>query len=250
MTPRTLVWFSCGVTSAIAAKIVADTEENVEICYCAGTLSTEHPDNERFLRDCEEWIGLPVKRLYSDKYSDIWDVFQKTRWLVGPQGARCTTELKKLVRRRYTRPDDRQVFGFDFGEEERAKRFKDNNVEVLAEFPLIDLQVTKAQCLEILREEGIEIPALYRMGYKNNNCIGCVKGQQGYWNKIRVDFPEVFDRMALLERELGVAINKTYAGGEGRKKVFLDELDMFAGRYSQEPSVQCGVACDAEEVSR
>jgi hypothetical protein len=94
-----------------------------------------------------------------------------------------------------------------------------------------------------LYEAGIEIPAMYKLGYTNNNCIGCVKGQQGYWNKIRIDFPEVFERMAKLERELNVAINKTYAGDGKRKRVFLDELDPQAGRYTMEPNIECGVLC-------
>lgn len=35
---------------------------------------------------------------------------------------------------------------------------------------------------------------MYDLGYANNNCIGCVKGGIGYWNKIRIDFPEESDR--------------------------------------------------------
>ena len=47
------------------------------------------------------------------------------------------------------------------------------------------------------------IPEMYHLGYHNNNCVGCVKGGMAYWNKIRVDFPGIFDRMAVLERKLG-----------------------------------------------
>ncbi len=55
----------------------------------------------------------------------------------------------------------------------------------------------------MIERAGIELPAMYKLGYRNNNCIGCPKGGMGYWNKIRVDFPEVFERMAALQRELG-----------------------------------------------
>ena len=50
---------------------------------------------------------------------------------------------------------------------------------------------------------GIKRPIMYDLGYSNNNCIGCVKGGMGYWNKIREDFPEVFQARAKLEREIG-----------------------------------------------
>jgi hypothetical protein len=84
---------------------------------------------------------------------------------------------------------------------------------------------------------------MYKLGYNNNNCIGCVKGQAGYWNKIRVDFPDAFDRMAKMERKLNVAINKTYAGDGKRKRIFLDELDPSAGRNVPMPEIDCGVLC-------
>ena len=94
----------------------------------------------------------------------------------------------------------------------------------------------------MVREAGIELPMMYRLGYKNNNCIGCVKGQAGYWNKIRIDFPEVYARMAAQERKMDVAINKRYEG-KTRIRVFLDELPPDAGRYEVEPDIECGVLC-------
>jgi hypothetical protein len=63
------------------------------IAYC--DTGSEHPDNKRFLADCENWFEHEIKVVKSKKYRDIWDVFTKTRYLVGPKGARCTTELKK-----------------------------------------------------------------------------------------------------------------------------------------------------------
>ncbi|CAK7024888.1 MAG: hypothetical protein EUB_02291 [Eubacterium sp.] len=59
------------------------------------------------------------------------------------------------------------------------------------------------------------------MGYPNNNCIGCVKGGMGYWNMIRKDFPEVFSRMAKLERDIRHSCIKN---------CFLDELEPNRGR--------------------
>lgn len=239
MSSRTLVWFSCGAASAVAAKIACMTLENVEVLYC-DTLAYEHPDNVRFMRDVETWIGRPIKVIGSDKYTDIFDVFRRTGWLIGPSGARCTRELKANVRKRYQQPDDLHVFGLTADERHRIERFERNN-DIDCEWILADRGITKAECYEVLRGAGIELPAMYRLGYNNNNCIGCVKGQAGYWNKIRRDFPEAFARMAALEREMGVAINKRYEGGE-RIKVFLDELPPDAGRHD-EPEMECGVLC-------
>ena len=242
---RKLVWFSCGAASATLAKLATEKYPDCEILYC-NTLSYEHPDNLRFLHDVERWTGKKIKILQSDKYTDIFDVFRRTGWLVGVGGARCTFELKRNVRKRYEQPGDLHLFGLTADEQKRIDQFEKNNPTLDLEWMLADVGITKQDCYTALLNAKIELPAMYRMGYNNNNCIGCVKGQQGYWNKIRKDFPDAFDRMAKLERELNVAINKSYAGDGKRKRVFLDELDPEAGRGVPEPDIECGVLCVSE----
>jgi 3'-phosphoadenosine 5'-phosphosulfate sulfotransferase (PAPS reductase)/FAD synthetase len=243
---RVLAWFSCGDASAVAAKMAVEKYgDRCEVLYC-DTFAYEHPDNRRFFSDVERWLGQEIKILRSTEYRDIFDVFERTRWLVGPSGARCTTELKKKVRRSYEQPYDVHVFGFTSEETKRVERFWAENPDLFAEFPLAVAGVTKRECHACVREAGIEIPAMYRLGYKNNNCIGCVKGQSGYWNKIRRDFPDAFTRMAVMERELDAAICKREGVRDGkrwRERVFLDELPPDAGRYADEPDIECGVLC-------
>lgn len=240
MTARVISWFSCGVTSAIATKLALAKYLGPIIAYC--DTGSEHPDNKRFILDCEAWYGQKILVLKSEKYSDVWDVFKKTNYLAGVNGARCTTELKKLVRRKFEQDGDIQVFGFDNSEIHRAERFNLNNPEVITYYPLIEANMSKQDCLLEIQKAGIEVPAMYKLGYKNNNCIGCVKGQAGYWNKIRKDFPDVFNRMAVEERRLNVALCKSYAGDKKRKKVFLDELSPTAGKYA-DLDIQCGLFC-------
>lgn len=246
---RVLVWFSCGAASAVAAKLAVEKYQDCEVLYC-DTLAYEHPDNSRFLSDVSQWIGKDIKLLKSEKYSDIFDVFNKTGWLVGVGGARCTTELKKNVRKAYSREDDLHIFGLTSDEERRIERFEDQNPGVECEWVLQDQGVNKSDCYRIVQQAGIDLPEMYKLGYNNNNCIGCVKGQMGYWNKIRVDFPEAFDRMAKMERKLNVAICKSYAGDGKRKRVFLDELDPDAGRGVPMPDIECGVLCVRDDESR
>ena len=87
---------------------------------------------------------------------------------------------------------------------------------------------------------------MYKLGYRNNNCIGCVKGEAGYWNKIRVDFPEVFERMAQMEETLGRTVTKVYKNGELHRPT-LRELDPSAGEYPKEQAIECGIFCEMAE---
>jgi 3'-phosphoadenosine 5'-phosphosulfate sulfotransferase (PAPS reductase)/FAD synthetase len=242
---RVLIWFSCGAASAVSAKISVDKFKNTKdilIAYC--DTGAEHDDNKRFLSDCENWIGHKIETFKSSSYDDIWDVFEKTKYLVGPRGARCTTEMKKKVRHKIERPMlDVQVFGFDCTESNRAVRFNEQNPDVVTYYPLIEKNISKDMCFQIIQSAGIELPMMYRLGYRNNNCIGCVKGQAGYWNKIRKDFPDVFDRMSKVERELNISINKRKIDGKW-VKIFLDIMDPEMGKYDPIENISCGILCD------
>ncbi len=238
---KTICWFSCGVASAVATKFAIE-DSPTRIIYC--DTGSEHPDNARFRHDCEHWFGQEIEVHKSYRYQDIWDVFKKERYIVGVAGAKCSTVLKKRIRERIQQPfKDVQIFGFSADEIARAETFKQNNPEAKPYFPLIDRFYSKKDCFTVIENAGIQIPVMYRLGYKNNNCIGCVKGGQGYWNKIRADFPDVFERMAKTERHLNAAINKRYVKGK-RIKVFLDELPKDVGRYDSEPTMSCGLLCE------
>lgn len=245
---RIVSWFSCGAASAVATKLALETkypDQELQIAYC-DTRKREHPDNMRFLADCEKWFGQEIHIVGNDEYDRDPDVvFLKTKYLVGPKGARCTAELKKSVRWEFQRADDIVVIGFTVEEYvTRHKRLQAS--EPFTKFwPILyDNGVSKNDCYRILSEAGIDLPEMYKLGYKNNNCIGCVKGQAGYWNKIRVDFPERFAEMAAIERTLGRTICKiegSIGGKRWRKRVYLDELSPEAGRYESEADISCGI---------
>lgn len=242
---RTVVWFSAGAASAVAAKLViAQQPSHLVVAYVDP--GSEHPDSARFLDDCEEWFGHPTIRLRSDRYADTWQVWSERRYLVGPTGALCTAELKKKVRFAFERPDDRQVFGYTVEEQHRADRFREQNPGVELVTPLIDAGLTKSDCLAMVDRASLQLPEMYRLGYRNNNCVGCVKGGMGYWNKIRRDFPDVFDRMAALERDLGRTVIRVDGAA-----IFLDELDPDRGSHANEPDMDCSLMCAiAEEEIR
>lgn len=236
---RVVAWYSCGDASAVAAKLALRKYGPERTRVVRIRLDGEHPDNDRFAADCVRWFNHPVAEIRSEKYASHWEVIKARRFINGPQGALCTAELKRLVREAYQQFDDIQVFGFTAEEAQRAQDFREHHGEVMVAAPLIDEGLSKDDCHALVAGAGIEIPAMYRLGYANNNCVGCVKGGMGYWNKIRRDFPEAFDRMAKLEREVG----RSCIGGGGRPRVFLDELDPQRGRLADEPKLECSITC-------
>ena len=246
MNSRIVCWFSCGAASAVATKLAIEENsknQNIELVVARCRIDEEHQDNDRFATQCAEWFGVPIVELQSDKFgSSIYSVFEKERYIAGIAGAACTRALKKRVRESFQKPNDLHVFGYTADETHRADRFIDANNDVSLWSVLIERSLTHADCLAIVDRAGIKLPAMYSLGYRNNNCIGCVKGGAGYWNKIRVDFPDAFDRMAKLERKIGASIVR-----QNGKRVYLDELSPIAGRYESEAEISCGIFCEMAE---
>jgi hypothetical protein len=242
-----VAWWSAGITSAVACKMALEMYGNVKLYYIK--IDTSHPDNKRFKTDCEKWYGCKIETLQSKVFKDQFEVIEKTGGVNGPTGARCTLELKKQVRFDFEKMNEinlfndygilNQVWGFEFDKEQinRAIRFGQQYPYTNPLFPLIEKGLSKNECAGMLLNQGIALPKMYELGYTNNNCIGCVKGGMAYWNKIRIDFPEEFNKMAKAERKAGHScINGT----------FLDDLDPKAGRGKKIIMPNCGLFCEVE----
>ena len=220
--PRVICWFSCGAASAVATKLALRQFDpaSVVIAYCE--TGSEHRDNERFLSDCSLWFNAPVVRLKSDEYADTWDVWTRRKFLSGISGAPCTGELKVAPRLAFQRPYDVHVFGYtaDAADIKRAASFRENFPELDVRTPLIDAGLDKSACLSLVGAAGIALPVLYGLGFRNNNCIPCVKATSpDYWALVRQRFPAEFERMAQLSRELSVRLARIR-----NERVFIDEI--------------------------
>ena len=242
--PRLVCWYSCGAASAVATKLaIAKYSLTHDIVIARCVVREEHPDNDRFAADCELWFGHPITNMIAEEYDgSVYNVITKRKYISGVAGAPCTMLLKKQVREKFQRPTDVHVFGYCAEEQERYDRFLDaNNIECIA--PLIDKQLSHADCLGMLSNLNIELPAMYKLGYQHNTCLGCVKSTgAGYWNKIKVDFPERFWMMAGMSRALGVKMVELKG-----QRIFLDDLPTGVGRYQDEPEIQCGIFCEAAQ---
>jgi len=241
MVMRVISWFSCGAASAVATILAAiKYGDRIEAVYCR--VVEEHEDNLRFLDDFTKITNIPVKIIMDEpSQGSIYNVFTKRGYIKNQYGAPCTMILKKDMRKSYQQPSDIQVFGYTAEEQDRADRFIDGNNDVTEDFILIDNNVSKQDCYSHLSKLCLKLPAMYQLGYSNNNCIGCVKGGMGYWNKIRKDFPDRFEKMAKLERVIGHAVNKDEKG-----PVYLDELAPNRGRFKVDMPADCGFTCETK----
>lgn len=240
------VWFSCGAASAAALKLTVD-KYGVDNVYAVNNpVIEEHHDNKRFAEDVANWVGIDIQYAINSNYplASVVDVFDRRKGMAFPHGAPCTVELKKRARQEWEKNNrvDWHVLGFTVDERNRHDRFvmteRDNVLPIL-----IDANMTKNDCADMIRAAGIKLPEIYGRGFPNANCIGCVKATSPtYWNLVRQEFPEVFDQRAEQSRRLGARLVRVK-----NERIFLDELDPKVKGRPLKTMPDCGLFCEEDE---
>jgi len=233
---KKVCWISAGVSSFVAGYLERETVNE----YLYIDVADQHEDSMRFIKDCEKALGKEINILKNTQYKDVDDVIRSTGFIcnIATGYTPCTNILKKRIRKEWEMEQEDNdicyVWGFDCAEKHRAERLLDSMPEVSHSFPLIDRMLSKEDAHGICDMLGIRRPLMYDLGYRNNNCIGCIKGGMGYWNRIRRDFPEVFESRMKLEQDLGITI---------LKGMYLKDLDPNRGRLEEDVPMECSIMC-------
>lgn len=269
---KIICWWSGGITSSVACYQAIQQYGKDKCRVIMLDTMNEHKDTYRFLSDCENWYGLEIEILKSEKYNSIQDTWFSHLSLNTAKGAICSYMLKRRVREVWEKNNEysHQVFGFEYDKKEinRAKALELNHTHTKPLFPLIEAKMNKIDCLKFVEDQGIRIPTAYSLGFNNNNCLntGCVQGGIGYWKKIQNEMPEVFDKMAKIEHELTNKKGKTVtmlkdqsksAKESGIQLVFLKKhpnyplnksLDDMKGREVK-PLQECNGFCGVNDLN-
>lgn len=219
---RTLVWWSTGAASAVAAQLTLWRNPEALIVRCE--TSNEDPDNYRFEADVMRLLKRSMVLLKSDEYESVWDVWQKRRYMSGIKGAPCTKFMKIMPRLAFQKPTDIHIFGYtaDADDVDRFERLKENFPEIDARAPLIEQGILKTACLALVDRWGVRLPRSYAMGFPNANCLGtgCVKATSpDYWSLYRFQFPTNFARTAAYAREIGARLSRI-----NNERIYIDEI--------------------------
>lgn len=242
------VWFSCGAASAAALKLTVEEYGAGNVRAVNNPVAEEHEDNRRFLIDVQEWVGIEIETAINPKFPDarcvdVWDKSKAMSILVPGKGAvaPCTDKLKKDARYAWEaiNKPEWHVLGFTIDERKRHERFtlteRENVIPVL-----IDAGMTKDDCGYMVRAAGLNLPKMYRLGYPNANCIGCVKATSPtYWNLVRETHPHIFKERAEQSRRLGSKLVRVRG-----ERIFLDELDAGAKGRPLKSMPDCDIFCE------
>ena len=244
-----------GVQSTAALVLAARGEIDFPLfCFANVGDEDEHPATLEYVRE----IAMPYARMNGIELLELRKVLARTGEVdslsakiersksipipmrMGPRAApasrTCTATFKiavveKELRRRGATIEDKATvgIGISLDELERAGTPTDPlSPYQLREYPLIDLGLTRDNCQEIIRREGLPIPP-------PSACYFCPFHRDHEWQRMARDEPDLFEKACQLEEKLH-ARGKALGGGDfymTRHQDFLrnlfrgDQLQMF-----------------------
>jgi hypothetical protein len=177
--------------------------EDILLVHCH--TYTEHIDDLRFKRKVIGYLDLPMEMVAEGR--DIWDLCSDEQRF--PQGKEnfCSQILKENILNNYLKRLDKQeiilYYSFTGTEQIQALKTQTRMKEYKVFFPLIDKNISKERCAEIVANEWkINLPWTYTM-FKETTCFPCLNRiSVDYWATIFKHYPDLFDMAMLKEREM------------------------------------------------
>jgi hypothetical protein len=218
MSRRIVVGFSGGVTSAWCAGWALRNFPREEIVLLWHDTKEEDADTYRFLKEMSTALELPITERSDGR--TLTEVIHDEGMIPNDQAAFCSRILKQEPGNKYIKELQEQgvgeivrVMGFSANEPDRIQRqvalsWKMTSFfcNVSVRFPLVETKTTKQQAQDWCScEMGVQSPSMYEWS-DHANCPGCFRGGKGYWLAVAKNNPEVFNKRAELEREMGFTI--------------------------------------------
>ena len=192
-----LVFFSGGIGSYVTAKrvIAEHGKENVILLFTDTKM--EDADLYRFLHEGAE--KFQAELIIIEDGRTPWEVFEQEKFIGNSRISNCSKYLKQRLSKRWMRKNFKYhevilYMGIDWSEEHRTKMPIKSWAPYEVKFPMCEEPyLTKEEMLQELKEDGIEIPRLYTLGYAHNNCGGfCVKAGLGHFKHLYKTQPELY----------------------------------------------------------
>lgn len=207
-----LVSYSGGKDSgALALHLIEQKTPNLVLVFC--DTQWEHPLTDRYVWEFARAAGVRLKVLGSEGMLNL--CLRKKR----PPSTKarfCTEELKLKPFRAYVRSlhaqgIDTVVWVGERAEESKARAAKcseehSDYYDCEMRRPL--LSWTWQDVVDIHQRHGIPLNPLYKLGFGRVGCMPCIMANKPELRAIAERFPEVYDKVADLERKVG----RTWAG--------------------------------------
>lgn len=219
-----IVFYSGGAASWTLAKRVKAKYPNDNIKLLFTDTKMEDVDLYRFLIEGTSVLDLELIQIADGRTP--WEVFKDEKYLGNSRVDPCSRILKRELALNWVKkncPDHNSTklwIGMNWDEEHRLRRcqkyWEPYQVDsLLLEKPLL----FKEDMLQLIINEGIEPPNLYKLGFSHNNCGGfCIKGGQASFRHLLKMLPEVYIKAEREEENMRQFLQKDVSILQDRRK--------------------------------
>jgi len=223
----------------------------------------ESPDTIKYVTDIlkpyaaansVEWVDIRRTRrdgtsvdLLDDLYRPVRSINIPVRMSNGAPGNRnCTVEFKIKPIAKWIKANASNCTlgkGISTDEPHRATPSREDDGYISA-YPLIELGISRSDCLRIVREAGLPQPP-------KSSCWFCPYKTTDQWITMKREKPELFDRVCELEKHLNnkradLGKDAVYISGVGARKQLLigdaipDQLGLFPDWIDEQDGCESG----------
>jgi hypothetical protein len=210
---KRVVMFSGGAGSWAAAKRVAAQYGTADMTLLFTDTKSEDPDLYRFIYEAARNVGVPLTTIAEGR--TVWELFFDEKMMGSSRVDLCSRVLKreladKWLAEHFTAEDTTVYVGIDWTEEHRILRLAERKKPWRYEAPLCNPPyITKLDIITMLKQQGIEPPRMYGLGFAHNNCFGgCVKAGLGHWANLLRTMPEQYAMHERKEEEFRALVGK------------------------------------------
>lgn len=244
-----VVFFSGGAASYISAKRIIDKFGRDNTTLLFADTNYEDPDLYRFISDAEKVLGMQVTRIEDGR--NPWQVFHDVKFLGNSRVDPCSNILKRELMDNWLKenyPDPTGVVcwvGIDKFEEHRLLGSKDGKKPGLAKrkLPYIYKSILlekpwpmKEDMLRELKDDGIEVPNLYKLGFSHNNCGGfCIKAGKAHYRLAFETMPQRYLEWETREDAVRFHLGKDVSILTDSKPVYDESGVKVKGKYEKIP---------------
>ncbi|BAL77057.1 MT-A70 family methyltransferase [Bradyrhizobium cosmicum] len=236
------VQFSGGAASYVAAKLILEECGHDGVALVFADTLIEDEDLYRFLSDAEQRLDHPIIRISEGR--DPWQVFFAERMMGNSRVDPCSKILKRRLLDKWRSdncaPDCTLVIGFDATEDFRFQPMKERMAPVNVRAPLLERGIWKERAYEIVEQDGLRLPRLYKMGFPHNNCGGfCVKAGHASFALLLEHMPDRYAMHEAKEEEFRQFIGRDVSIMRDRRNDESKPLTMraFRERHQRDPSL-------------
>lgn len=176
---------------------------------------TDWPETYEYFAMFQEWIEgkwypkITVLKPNVQGSDTLYDHCWKYMMIPSFMRRWCTDKFKVSVLHKYFKPPAFEMVGIDADEIRRAKIQNRKGFDM--RYPLIEADIGRAECKEIIKKHGLPIPM-------KSGCYICPFQRVIQWKELRRKHPELFCKAAQLEQR-----NIDYRIERGKKPIFLNQ---------------------------